>query len=75
MIYALMAAGLVAPMVFLVDFIARGLHAGEQLGSFFWVVYGLGAILGPPAYGYLTDHLGALKTMRLLLALQAGKAR
>ncbi|HEY5226582.1 MAG TPA: YbfB/YjiJ family MFS transporter, partial [Methylovirgula sp.] len=70
-VYALTAVGLVAPMVFLVDFVARGLNAGEKMGSFFWVIYGLGAMLGPPAYGYVTDRLGAAKAVRLLLALQA----
>ena len=41
--YAFMAAGLVPAMVFLVDFIARGLGAGAHLGALFWVLYGVGA--------------------------------
>ena len=70
-VYALMAAGLVAPMVFLVDFIARGLQAGDHVGSLFWIVYGLGAMAGPPVYGYITDRLGGPKAVRLLLFVQA----
>ncbi|QHJ00376.1 YbfB/YjiJ family MFS transporter [Xylophilus rhododendri] len=68
--YALMAIGLVPPMVFLVDFIARGLGAGAHLGSLFWVVYGLGSIAGPPLYGLLADRLGPRPTVRLALAVQ-----
>ena len=69
--YALMAVGLVAPMVFLVDFIARGLGAGAHLGSLFWVLYGVGAIVGPPLYGLLADRMGPRPAVRLALALQA----
>lgn len=64
--YALMATAAVAPMVFLVDFIARGLGAGAHLGAVFWAIYGLGAIAGPPLYGFLADRLGARPAMRLV---------
>ncbi|TCR62510.1 YbfB/YjiJ family MFS transporter [Bosea sp. BK604] len=64
--YALMATAAVAPMVFLVDFVARGLRAGTHLGSVFWAIYGLGAIAGPPLYGYLADRIGPKPTMRLV---------
>ena len=69
--YALMAVGLVPPMVFLVDFVARGLGAGTHLGSLIWIVYGAGAIVGPPVYGVCADRLGARAATRLLLAIQA----
>ena len=62
--YALMAAGLVPAMVFLVDFIARGLGAGASLGSLFWILYGVGAIFGPPLYGVCADRLGARSALR-----------
>jgi predicted MFS family arabinose efflux permease len=68
--YALMALGLVPAMVFLVDFIARGLGAGAHLGSLFWVLYGLGAIAGPPLYGFLGDRLGARAALRWALLVQ-----
>ncbi|WP_394777280.1 YbfB/YjiJ family MFS transporter [Undibacterium sp.] len=71
LVYALMAAGLVPAMVFLVDFVARGLGAGTQLSSLFWILYGLGAIIGPPAYGYFVDKAGAKPAVRAILLVQA----
>jgi predicted MFS family arabinose efflux permease len=64
--YALMAGAAVPPMVFLVDFIARGLGKGTHFGSVYWAIYGLGAIAGPPLYGSLADRLGAKTTIRLV---------
>lgn len=69
--YAFMAAGLVPAMVFLVDYVARGLGAGAHVGAMVWVMYGLGAIIGPVSYGFLADHLGARRSIRLVLAVQA----
>jgi predicted MFS family arabinose efflux permease len=69
--YALMAIGLVPAMVFLVDFVARGLAAGAHLGSLFWILYGLGAIFGPPVYGFFADRLGSRTALRALLLVQA----
>lgn len=69
--YALMAIGIVPAMVFLVDFIARGLGAGAHTGSMFWVLYGAGALVGPPLYGFLVDKMGGSTTLRLMLLIQA----
>ncbi|ANN68482.1 YbfB/YjiJ family MFS transporter [Bordetella bronchialis] len=69
--YALMAAAAVPPMVFLVDFVARGLGKGTYLGSVFWAIYGLGAIAGPPLYGYLADRLGPRPTLRVVAVAMA----
>jgi len=69
--YALMAAAAVPPMVFLVDFVARGLDQGTHLGSVFWAIYGLGAIAGPPLYGYLADRIGPASTVRLVSLIMA----
>jgi len=69
--YAFMAAGLVPAMVFLVDYVARGLGAGAHIGALIWVMYGLGAIVGPVSYGFLADHLGARSGIRLVLLVQA----
>jgi MFS family permease len=66
-----MAAGLVPAMVFLVDYVARGLKAGAHVGALVWVMYGVGAIIGPVSYGFLADHLGARRSIRLVLAVQA----
>ncbi|MEO6676110.1 MAG: YbfB/YjiJ family MFS transporter [Pseudomonas sp.] len=69
--YAFMAAGLVPAMVFLVDFVARGLGAGAHVGALIWVMYGLGAIIGPVSYGFLADKLGARLSIRIVLVVQA----
>lgn len=69
--YALMAGAAVPPMVFLVDFIARGLGKGTHLGSVYWAIYGLGAIAGPPLYGYLADRLGAKTAVRAVTVAMA----
>ncbi|WP_166225433.1 YbfB/YjiJ family MFS transporter [Pseudomonas atagonensis] len=69
--YAFMAAGLVPAMVFLVDYVARGLGAGAHVGALVWVMYGLGAIVGPVSYGFLADRLGARSSIRLVLVVQA----
>lgn len=69
--YALMAVALVPMMVFLVDYVARGLGWGTQTAALFWVVYGLGAIAGPMLYGALADRIGAGLTSHLALWLQA----
>lgn len=68
--YGLMAVALVPAMVFLVDFVARGLGAGAQSGAGFWVLYGLGAMMGPPLFGWIGDRLGARPALRLVLLAQ-----
>ena len=69
--YAFMAAGLVPAMVFLVDYVARGIGAGAHIGALVWVMYGLGAIVGPVSYGFLADKFGARTSIRLVLVVQA----
>lgn len=69
--YAFMAAGLVPAMVFLVDYVARGLGAGAHIGAMIWVMYGLGSIVGPVTYGFLADKLGARLSIRVVLLVQA----
>ena len=69
-VYGLTALGLVPAMMFLVDFIGRDLGAGAHVASLFWIIYGIGAICGPPSYGWLADRLGASVALRLLLVVQ-----
>lgn len=69
--YALMAIGLVPAMVFLVDYVTRGLGLTAHAGAVIWVMYGVGAILGPVVYGFLADRLGARTSIRVVLAVQA----
>jgi predicted MFS family arabinose efflux permease len=70
-VYALMAVGLVSPMLFLVDYVTRGLSLGARDAAVIWIVYGIGSMCGPPAYGWLSDRLGATPAIRVTLTLQA----
>lgn len=69
--YGLDAAGIVPHMVFLVDFVARGLGQGIAAGSAYWVVVGIGAAMGAMVAGRLADRVGFTAALRLVLALQA----
>jgi predicted MFS family arabinose efflux permease len=69
--YALNATGLVPHMVFLVDFIARGLGQGIHAGARYWVLFGLGAVVGPMLAGALADRVGFGPALRLALVTQA----
>jgi predicted MFS family arabinose efflux permease len=69
--YGLIAAGLVPHMVFLVDFIARGLGAGLNTGAVHWVLFGLGAVCGPALAGAAADRIGFQRTLRLGCLVQA----
>jgi predicted MFS family arabinose efflux permease len=70
--YSLNAAGLVPHMVFLVDFIARGLGQGLANGARYWVLFGVGAIFGPLANGRVADRIGFAAALRLAFIVQAG---
>lgn len=69
--YGLNAAGLVPHMVFLVDFVARGLRSGLAAGTAYWVVFGLGAMAGPLLAGLLADRAGFRHALHLAFAIQA----
>jgi predicted MFS family arabinose efflux permease len=69
--YALNAAGLVPHMLFLVDFVARGLGQGLASGSQYWVLFGLGAVVGPVLSGHLADRTGFGPALRLAFFVQA----
>ena len=69
--YGLNAIGLVPHMIFLVDFVARGLGRGLGVGARHWVLFGIGALAGPLVSGRLADHIGAAAAMRLALFVQA----
>ncbi|GGC64410.1 YbfB/YjiJ family MFS transporter [Undibacterium terreum] len=68
--YGLMAAGLVPMLLFLVDFIARGLGRGAHVGSVYWILYGVGATVGPILYGFIADRIKFGPALRSILALQ-----
>jgi predicted MFS family arabinose efflux permease len=69
--YALNAAGLVPHMLFLVDFVARGLGEGLDSGAQYWVLFGLGAVVGPVLSGHLADRTGFGQALRLAFFVQA----
>lgn len=65
--YGLIAIGLVPHMVFLADFVARGLNQGIIVAGIYWALFGLGALLGPLASGRLADLVGFGPALRSLL--------
>ena len=69
--YGLNAAGLVPHMVFLVDYVARGLGQGLVAGGGYWVLFGIGAMAGPVLAGQVADRIGFRSTLRLAFLLQA----
>lgn len=71
-VYGLNALGLVPHMVFLVDFVSRGLDAGITAGALCWAAFGLGALAGPLAAGRLADGVGFARAIRIGLVLELG---
>jgi predicted MFS family arabinose efflux permease len=69
--YALIAAGQVPHMVFLVDFIARGLGHGIASGGRYWIVFGAGAVIGPLVAGHLGGRFGFRALLRAAFLWQA----
>jgi predicted MFS family arabinose efflux permease len=57
-------------MVFLVDFVARGLDQGIATGAMIWLLFGLGAATGPVVLGRLGDRFGFGATLRGALVVQ-----
>lgn len=70
-VYALNVVGLVPHMIFFVDYVARGLGLGLQVGAAYWTLYGIGAALGPLLAGQLADRVGFAAALRLALVAQA----
>jgi len=69
--YALNAAGWVPHMIFLVDFVARGMGKGIEIGAQYWVLFGIGATIGPILAGHLADRAGFGAALRLAFLLEA----
>lgn len=68
--YALNAGGWVPHMLFLVDFVARGLGLGVDVGAQFLVAFGISATVGPILAGHLADRIGFRSALRLAFALE-----
>lgn len=69
--YGLNAVGLVPHILFLVDFVVRGLGQGIAAGAQYWVLYGLGAVVGPLLAGHLGDRAGFGPALRLSFLIEA----
>lgn len=69
--YGLSAVGLVPPMIFLVDFIARDRGLGVEFGTHVWVLFGVSAIAGPVLLGLVADRIGFRLALRLVFAIDA----
>lgn len=69
--YALNAVGWVPHMIFLVAFVAHGLGQGLAVGSQYWVLFGVGAMLGPLLAGALAGRVGFGPALRLALVVDA----
>ncbi|MGV8918890.1 MAG: YbfB/YjiJ family MFS transporter [Pseudomonas sp.] len=69
--YGLYALGLVPHTLFIVDFVARGLGQGLDAGSQYWVLLGLGAVVGPLLVGHLADRSGYAPALRLAFIVGA----
>lgn len=69
--YALAAAALVPHMVFLVDYVARGLGYGLEIGALCWSLFGLSAIGGSLLFGWLGDRVGFRVALRLVFFVEA----
>jgi MFS family permease len=54
---------------FLVLYLTRGLHLSAGHAGFALTVYGIGALLGNPLAGRLSDRVGPLRVMRISLLL------
>lgn len=62
--YALNAVGLVPHMIFLADFVARGLDQGLAAGAHQWVLFGIGALAGSVVLGRIADRIGFAAAVR-----------
>jgi len=69
--YGCDGAGFVPHTIFWVDYVARALGLGPVWGSVSWVGFGLGAMVGPVAVGYLADRLGLGRTVALAFLVKS----
>ena len=69
--YAFNAVGLVPYTLFFLDYIARGLQRGMEAAGGYWVIYGIGATIGPVVAGEVADYIGFSLSLRLAFLCQA----
>jgi predicted MFS family arabinose efflux permease len=68
--YGVNAVPVVPHMILISDYVARGLGTGVAAGSAAFVVYGIGAAIGPIAGGWIGDRLGFRRTLDLAVVVQ-----
>lgn len=68
--YGLAAIAATPHMIWLPDYIARGLGWSTAMAGLFWLVFGIGAVCGPPLFGGLADRLSTQAAIVLVLAAQ-----
>lgn len=69
--YALDAVGIVPHALFWVDYIARELGQGLHTGGHYWVLFGIGAMLGPALAGVSAARIGFRPAQVIALAAAA----
>ncbi len=69
--YGVNAIPVIPHMILISDYVARGLDTGVAAGSAAFVVYGIGAAIGPIAGGWIGDRLGFRRTLDLAVVVQA----
>ena len=57
--YAFSAFAIVPHMMFFVDWIARGLGKGLNVGASYWVLFGMSGMIGPSLIGLCADKIGS----------------
>jgi predicted MFS family arabinose efflux permease len=70
--YSLDAIGFMPHAIFWVDFVARGLGRGVEAGGHQWILFGVGAALGPVLCGRLADRIGFPRALLAAFALKTG---
>ncbi|HKW53908.1 MAG TPA: YbfB/YjiJ family MFS transporter [Stellaceae bacterium] len=63
--------GFIPHMLFWVDYIARSLALGTTAGALQWLLFGMGALLGPWLGGLVGDRIGIGRALILAFALKS----
>ena len=63
--------GFIPHMLFWVDYVARSLALGTTAGALQWLMFGLGALLGPWLGGMVGDRIGIGRALILAFALKS----
>ncbi|HXA69437.1 MAG TPA: YbfB/YjiJ family MFS transporter [Stellaceae bacterium] len=69
--FAADGAGFIPHSVFWVDFVARELGLGTKVGSLTWLLFGLGAVVGPALAGSLGDRIGLARAYVVVFVVKA----